>query len=817
MSEPQANHLPLVIINNFKYDESSSGASIHWREPVFEYRFGLFPFSKEELLNHIRKEITNINNLHREQQQPGEKIYYSEENVRGIYMFGSRVSKTNVNNSDFDMIIIVDDLRSEMVTEGGYSSNMQCMLHSSMECEVKHKISGNNVMEKFEIEVHMMNTYFFVEYVYSELPIFMLSAQQPNDDYVLYECSRMKIWRQHWNQWFLRITRAKNSFLHELNYCFNKSFRFWNGLKKGIFTTDHGRRSALKKVKKNLAHGIRYCKFAYQIVFGGCIYDYKETNKFYDNIVFNTEHYTTWEEYKNHAENHYNKWNREFKDDLKDIVKDALDRMKNLSLKTGSLTIIEFLNRYLSFFKLNGTFIDNNNVVIRHSYEKDYSFQYCHGPFSLMRLFAINVTPIEWHDNPNKAKLFKLNIDMKYINLELSSVFYELSPYLECNGTIVGINIKNCDHEWNVHVEYYPVSVPRRYLEEYDNLSSRHENIDFTKDLCKFSIYVKPRGISCELFYFENQWHFTLDSEKEDWIYWVAQSRESNEKKQLLQMLKQQPYVEDAHITFYFILQKERNRLIFRGCRDLTTLIECKDWRKYGEKYGWHDQVEQLSVTDTTSVSDLVDIINDFSKYPPSEIEGLEIINYSEECQSFSILSSLHFNISNLRIGNANYMIKLLNQDVVKDPPSELTQSKHNEFRLLKVIVQSLYVEKFSEESIIQELNPLFLVPYTKMKTTYLQLCVLLDQFYRDHLLVKEDDIESFNRTALTFPLTQSKSVVGLFHTLKKFYKQTKTISASRYWRNLFIYNAEGKDFVSQSRFLLDLLSVFENLEYQRP
>ncbi|KAG2374271.1 hypothetical protein C9374_010841 [Naegleria lovaniensis] len=439
-----------VIINNFKYDENSSSPSIHWREPVFEYRYGLFPFSKDELLLHIRKEITNINH-----QSTAEKIYYSDENVRGIYMFGSRVSKTNVNDSDFDMLLIVDELHSEMAKEGGYSSNMQYMLHSSIECEVKNKSSGVNVVEKFEIEVHLMSTYFFVEYVYSELPIFMLSAQQPNADYVLYECARMKLWRQHWNQWFLRIARAKNSFLHELKYCFNKSSRFWNGLKNGIFTTDHGRKSALKKVKKNLAHGIRYCKFAYQIVFGGCIYDYKETNKVYDDIVFNTDHYKTWEEYKIHAEQHYNKWNIEFKDDLKNVVKDALENMKKISPKPGSLTIVEFLNRYLACFKVNGTFIDtNNNVILRHTFDKNYSFQYCHGPFSLMRLFAINVTPIDWHDNPNKAKLFKLNMDWKYINLELASVFYEVSSYLECNGTIVGITNKDGGHEQCIQVEY---------------------------------------------------------------------------------------------------------------------------------------------------------------------------------------------------------------------------------------------------------------------------------------------------------------------------------------------------------------------------
>ena len=227
---------------NEKYEPESS-------RPSKNYKKGSegVPFSSDQLLNHVRENIDRITN---DESKP-EKVFYSK--VRGVYLYGSRVFNTNVNDSDFDLLFIADDLCSSNSSDGGYSRNTQYNLHSEITVS-----DSNGQLVSYELEVMMMNTSVLLGYAHIHLPVILLSVQQPNDVFVVFEDEKMKIWRENWNSWFLRLPRSRNAILHELNFSFNKAHRFWVGLQKGQYITEKEKKDALKKVKKNLAHGIRY-------------------------------------------------------------------------------------------------------------------------------------------------------------------------------------------------------------------------------------------------------------------------------------------------------------------------------------------------------------------------------------------------------------------------------------------------------------------------------------------------------------------------------------------------------------------------------
>lgn len=228
---------------NLKYEASSSKPSSFWKYQE-EYE-AIFPFSKDQVMQHVQKTIHDIN---QDETKP-ERVFYSA--VRGIYLYGSRTFKTNMNDSDFDFVFLADDLTSENSSEGGFSRNSQYMLHTTI------RVQHENGETEYELEIMMMNTFVFLEMAFAEIPVILLSVQQPNEKFVLFEDDKMKIWRENWNKWFLRLPRSRNAILHELNFSYNKAYRFWLALQNGVHTTEKAQKDYLKKVKKNLAHGIR--------------------------------------------------------------------------------------------------------------------------------------------------------------------------------------------------------------------------------------------------------------------------------------------------------------------------------------------------------------------------------------------------------------------------------------------------------------------------------------------------------------------------------------------------------------------------------
>ena len=804
---------PKCTINNFRYDKESTGPSQYWQSHHFHENQFKFPFSSDELINQIRNFITIS-----EEGLLKDKVLYRDDSIRGIYVFGSRVSKTNVNDSDFDLIMIVDDFYSHCIDyETRYSNNLQYLLKSSIKCNCDDE-EGKLEEKEYDMEVHIMETSFFVEHVYSQLPIFMLSVLQPNSSFVLFEDEKMKLWRHHWSLWFLRISRTKNSFLHELHHCFNKAFRFWNVLENKLCKDESERKSTLKKVKKNLAHGIRYSKYAYQFVNSGIIYDYTETNKLYDSIVFHTDSFSSWNEYKQISDALYKTWKEQLKDDLKNIIKDALFKCKN-SESNSSLGIQNFLNTYSSGFEKDNPLFSELIMVVEHNYELDFSHHYKYGPYSLMRLLSVNVTPIirskEEHLNPNSSQLFKIDCDMEYISLELCKLFLECRSYLECNGTVLSYNIDD-----NGKIVYTPVCVPRFYAMDYNFILEKVGSDYFSDiDMSPIQILERPVGIRCSLFFYSGEWRFVFDDEKDNWISkWILKnfdmSRTEQEFENLFERIGMKyPSHEDQMLNFFFIYQKNSNRIIYCGCRNLESMMEYENWIDFSTKYNWNDFVKSYS---DIGFLELQDFVNDFEKFSPLEYEGLEFVNFKQPYKCFILKSSLHSNIPSLRLCNVNYLISKLDKYVLENPPYELTSSKYNDTRIVSSIMQSKFSSQVNEDHLVNNLNPLFTKPFSQFKNIYIELCQSINIFYNEQLLSIEQDIKQFNETAKKY---LRGNLVGLFYNLKKFRKEQNCadINVANYWRNLSFSNRENPSTTHNTinfqevRQVLELISIYKN------
>ncbi|EFC45506.1 predicted protein [Naegleria gruberi] len=573
---------------------------------------------------------------------------------------------------------------------------------------------SNGQLVSYELEVMMMNTSVLLGYAHIHLPVILLSVQQPNDAFVVFEDEKMKRWRENWNSWFLRLPRSRNAILHELNFSFNKAHRFWVGLQKGQYITEKEKKDALKKVKKNLAHGIRFCKYGYQIAFGGCIYDYLETNALYDEVVYGTDNYTTWEEYESLVKTLYDKWMVEYKEDIKAVMREC--RKECLSMERESnLIVSDILNKFVTTFSKESTFKrrDYENITL--------SF----GPFSLNRVFGISVTPIfiegDNVSNPNDCNLFKLDIDFVFQEAENSLSFREMDLYLECNGSIIeAISNENETH-------YSPLCVPRFLSEEYHNLDKRHGNGFTTKlKLSDYAILENPSGTRVNLYYYRNEWRFSFGNESQKWQNeWILDRDFVNEISEPFLKLwekldMKKPTEQNSNFTFFFTYQPQSGRIIYCGCRNLSTMKEEIVWRDLGEQYNWKDQVKQLFFD---SIEDIKEAVNDFNQFPPMFFEGFECINFTNNYRSFQIKSDLRSSIPHLRITNTNYVDSLLDEEVISNPPPDLIESKHNYDTLICLIVRSKFSETDKgDEKVVSELNRIFLKSYVNLKYPYMSL-----------------------------------------------------------------------------------------------
>ena len=208
------------------------------------------------------------------------QVIFNRELIRGIYLFGSQVyfcrkhgvldenySKLKfqtkddeileyLDDSDFDLIIVCDEMVSRNFSEGGLAADLQFKLYFDLPIKT---FDGKEL--EVEFEVSLVNTKYFISFVNYHQPVLLqlICEEKLDERFVIYEEDSMRRWRREFGNYFLRIPRLKYAFIHELNYSMNKSFRFWNSYIESSQTDE----TSLKKVKKNICHGYRLLRVCF--------------------------------------------------------------------------------------------------------------------------------------------------------------------------------------------------------------------------------------------------------------------------------------------------------------------------------------------------------------------------------------------------------------------------------------------------------------------------------------------------------------------------------------------------------------------------
>jgi len=495
---------------------------------------------------------------------------------------------------------------------------------------------------------------------------------------------------------------------------------------------------------------------------------------------------------------------------MKKIMKDVREKTR-CQEKTDSLFTLDLLNDYFTIFSKGSTF-DFRSLSIATEFDESYSFQYSFGPFSLNRVLSLQVTPLmhsqDQIKDPNKSTLFRLDFDPIFQDGENAINFFELKIYTECNGMVVGTE-QICEYEGQFHeVRYKPVCVPRFYLEEYKELDKRFGE-NYTKGL-KLEDYTpleKPAGVTCDLFYYDGGWKFTYGNQGEKWINnWVFANYNDSFEQEVLSVWEELemcfPNDECANMNFFFTYQQSSKRIIYRGCRCLSSFKESTNWRVYGKRFHWNDQVKELPRLDILSYFDL---INDFDQYSPLYFEGIEFVNFNDEYRGFHIKSSLRSQVPFLRVTNTNYITSLIDDHIKEDPPLELITSKFNLDRIVSVIVQTTFSENNDDETVVRQLNPLFLKYFVNIKKKYLRLCNVINNFYSERLQPLENDSLQFNRECGNFLNGKVKKSTTFFPKLKRV-RGNESVNIQKYWKIISLQNDRNSD--SEIRFIGAMLDM---------
>jgi len=227
------------------------------------------------------------------------KLHFKPEQTRAIYIFGSQVYfckrvepiandnhvfttestgslifKTHqdtkrgkeanflqfLKGSDFDVMLVCDDLSSENYLEGGCTSSHQFKWVLMVPIQT---MDGSNL--DLELEISFLSTRYFLSFVNYHQPVMLqfITHNTQDDSFVIYEDETFAYWRRNWSKWLLKVPRLKNSFIHGLHFCMNKAYRFWVSFTVGEMVGDEG---VLKKVKKNICHGYRLLRVSF-----GCL------------------------------------------------------------------------------------------------------------------------------------------------------------------------------------------------------------------------------------------------------------------------------------------------------------------------------------------------------------------------------------------------------------------------------------------------------------------------------------------------------------------------------------------------------------------
>ncbi|EFC43642.1 predicted protein [Naegleria gruberi] len=702
------------------------------------------------------------------------QVIFNRELIRGIYLFGSQVyfcrkhgvldetySKLKfqtkddeileyLDDSDFDLIIVCDEMVSRNFSEGGLAADLQFKLYFDLPIKT---FDGKEL--EVEFEVSLVNTKYFISFVNYHQPVLLqlICEEKLDERFVIYEEDSMRRWRREFGNYFLRIPRLKYAFIHELNYSMNKSFRFWNSYIESSQTDE----TSLKKVKKNICHGYRLLRFAHQILIHGSVSDFSETNDFYQQVFVKTQNYTSWKEY----EQEYQKFYDDLEEKFESLCNFILDKAESLLVGNSSeLAILSFLRESKQitdeFLHISNT--DNRSVAVN---SLDFLYR---GTSSSSRLFSLRVHPFD-----SLKTTFEFSLDPRIHRSENPLLYFKREDIRQCNGLVVeqmeGTNRAIC--------------LPRPQLLDVREFEKRVGSVEQEKinaflfnSVKYYRCFKKPFGKNVNMFFASDNWVLASpDLDFNDWkdtIY--LRRKDTCWRKDFWDCFNDlgMKNPTDRTSTFMFCWNTTRNSIMFVGSIKNETYVEnVFEYEETGKNLNW-EVIERVASLDLEKCSLLSmkeqnewmsSLSQTVIELNPEIYEGLlfislenhSTINY-HEYRAFEMKCPVHHHIKILNLTNKNYpSSEVLDSVVIENPPRSLINSDKIDQHLLECAVLS----NFDITQTIREINPLFQAPYKTVLEKYERLCLDIDSFY--HEQIQQHPLSKISSLSLRLCLNQQK------------------------------------------------------------
>ncbi|KAF0979506.1 hypothetical protein FDP41_001484 [Naegleria fowleri] len=297
----------------------------------------------------------------------------------------------------------------------------------------------------------------------------------------------------------MSIPRLKVAFSTELDYCMEKAHRFWNmtiGETDELKYNDNYNRYTLNRTteelkktsKKNIAHGLRKLRFAYQYLENGKIIHLQEWNALAQEVFDKTKYYYEW---------------MQFEDTYKPIYEEKSCNFKPYCSKDNQ----EGRKRVHEFMNSTQALTQEDQETVQHSVL--YLFKDVH---SLTKLFNIDVS----HFDPScetttpqqvaQCTTFQLslNLNMFYLNYDRKIS----NEVLQCDGAI--IELMSSPQQFRL------VCAPRWFIPDI------RDQPEIAISCQSLSCFKLPYGDKVSLFFHKNAWTIACSEiERANWKRWV--------------------------------------------------------------------------------------------------------------------------------------------------------------------------------------------------------------------------------------------------------------------------------------------------------
>ncbi|KAG2385674.1 hypothetical protein C9374_003489 [Naegleria lovaniensis] len=781
---------------------------------------------KQVLLQHVREECpAACSNKHDDLPKT---LFFDEEKIRAVYIFGSQTynctkiegvvdgklsSKDPFSNrggrygisprgethvrvlsndkkselkylasSDFDVLIVCDDLYSTDSSLGSYSSDQQFKWETGL-C-LNFEDGCETAFLEFDISFY--NTSYFVSYMNYHQPVYIQSVTNKywEDVFVIFEDEKMKYFRSTWCDWNMSIPRLKVAFSTELDYCFEKAQRFWN-MSKGEtdelkyndnynrYTTSRTTEQLRKTSKKNICHGLRKLRFAYQYLANGKIVDMQESNNLVQEVFDTTHYYSQWSQFETTYIPIYDENKLQFQTVCENIIGVAESLLTNYDHQSvhQSLAFLTFLNRYCTKDNQEGRKIVNECMRSTQALTQQdqecvqnsvgYLFNDVH---SLTKLFNIDVLPFELacetitpqHLSQCTTFQLSLNPSMFYLGYDRQIC----NEVLQCDGAII-------EHVGSTSFKL--LCAPRLFVPDI------RDQPELTYNCPSVKCFKLPYGDKVSLFFYRNNWVIACpEIERTNWKQWVLLQPSSSvtwrdafwSMWDHLKMELPKDQMQDK--TFHFVWNKQNgitlvSARVHQTCQflshsEMTLLCEQLHWKAL-------EPMKELDGNATSSSNLWNQALEKSASLDPTIYEGFIFLPndvlHASNGPLLQVKTPIHYLMPKLNITNPFYSgTEVLNSSVFEQPDESLVRSEMNDQALFYTAVMHNHELTTQIQQVIQQRNPLFL-------DIYKQFVEYLDKYFMEHPSIDDHvNTKQYFREQFIARFLGYQEVVDPFHEM---------------------------------------------------